>query len=231
VNGSVVLITGGASGIGAATAELLRSSGRNVHIWDARADENLPDATRVDVSNPASVESAWTELVSGARVDGLVNAAGVFDIEAFDDVNFDSWTRTIGINLTGTFLTCHHAFAHMKASERGGAIVNIASLAGLRAPVSPCAPYAASKGGVIAFTRALAREGAPAGVRANCISPGPIATPMTVGSLSPDQLAAYGAQLPLGRPGDPAEVARVIAFLLSDDASFVSGANVEVAGG
>lgn len=225
---SITIVTGGASGIGAATVELLRFGGRRVHVWDL--DPQGPDSTPVDVSDPRSVEAGWTAVARGARVDGLVNAAGVFRVEAFDETGIDSWAQTMGVNLSGTFLTCRKAFEHMRANG-GGAIVNIASLAGLRAPLSPCAAYAASKGGVIALTRAIAREGAPFGVRANCVSPGPVDTPMTADSMSEAEAEAYRSRLPIGRVGRPSEVAATIGFLLSNDASFVSGANVEVAGG
>lgn len=228
MSASITVVTGGASGIGAATADLLRSTGRRVQVWDLEADG--PDSARVDVSDPAAVEAAWTAATRGANVDGLVNAAGIFRIEGIEETSVESWSQTIGVNLNGTFFTCRHAFQHMK-DNGGGSIVNIASLAGLRAPISPCAPYAASKGGVIALTRAIAREGAPVGVRANSISPGPIETPMTTQGINEQELEAYRSRLPIGRAGRPSEVAAVICFLLSADASFVSGSNVEVAGG
>jgi meso-butanediol dehydrogenase / (S,S)-butanediol dehydrogenase / diacetyl reductase len=228
MSGPITVVTGGASGIGAATADLLRSKGRRVQVWDLEVDG--PDSARVDVSDPAAVEAAWTAVTRDAHVDGLVNAAGIFRIEGIEETSIESWSQTIGVNLNGTFFTCRHAFPHMKGNG-GGSIVNIASLAGLRAPLAPCAPYAASKGGVIALTRAIAREGAPAGVRANSISPGPIETPMTTQGISEQELEAYRSRLPIGRAGHPSEVAAVIGFLLSADASFVSGSNVEVAGG
>jgi len=222
---SVTIVTGAASGMGAATAELLRAEGRAVIGWDRALDDP------VELTDAAAVEAAWSRAVAEhGRVDGLVNAAGTWTTGALGRVPLAEWERTLAVNLTALFLTCSHALPHM-AEQGRGAIVNVASLAALRAPKVSSAAYAASKGGVLAFTRAVAAEGGPYGVRCNAVSPGAIETPMLTGTVDAETLARYGEQAALGRLGAAEEVAAAIRFLLSDAASFVNGANLEVTGG
>ncbi len=222
---SVTIVTGAASGMGAATIELLRAQGRAAIGWDRALEDP------VELTDPVAVAAAFERAVSEhGRVDGLVNAAGTWTTGALGTVALAEWERTLAVNLTALFLTCSHALPHMAAHGKG-AIVNVASLAALRAPKVPSAAYAASKGGVLSFTRAVAAEGGPHGVRCNAVSPGAIETPMLTSTVDPGTLARYGQQAALGRLGAASEVAEAIVFLLSDAASFVNGANLEVTGG
>jgi NAD(P)-dependent dehydrogenase (short-subunit alcohol dehydrogenase family) len=226
-----VVVTGAASGMGAATVALLEGLGRQVVGWDLGFDADAPGCIRVDVADADGVRRAWeSTLEQCAAIDALVNAAGVWDVVPFAATDPAEWGRVIGVNLTGTYLTCAQALPHLTA-RGGGAIVNVASLAALRAPKTPSAAYAASKGGVLAFTRALAAEVGRDGVRCNCVSPGAIETPMLLAQLDDGRRRTYEAQAAMGRLGSPSEVAQTIAFLLSPAASFVNGANLEVAGG
>lgn len=222
------VVTGAASGIGAATAALLRRQGWKVAAWDVRPPCDASDWTEVDVTDEASVASAWQSLDGGFEIAGLVNAAGIWRAETFETLALADWRKTFSINVEGTVLMCSQAVKRMRAT--GGSIVNFSSLAALRAPRIPSAPYAASKGAVTSFTRALAAEVGRYGVRVNCIAPGAIETPMLVNILSPEQIAAYSSQSSLGRLGRPEEIAALAAYLLSDAASLVHGACIEAPG-
>lgn len=222
------IVTGAASGIGAATAALLRAQGWSVEAWDIRAPRDGSAWREVDVTDEASVAEAWDGLNPQAHVAGLVNAAGIWRTEAFETLSLADWRGTFAINVEGTVLMCMQAVKRMR--ERGGSIVNFSSLAALRAPKMPSAPYAASKGAIVSFTRALAAEAGRYAVRVNCIAPGAIETPMLVNILSPEQIAAYSSQSSLGRLGRPDEIAALAAYLLSDSASLVHGACIEAPG-
>jgi NAD(P)-dependent dehydrogenase (short-subunit alcohol dehydrogenase family) len=221
------IVTGAASGIGAATAAILRAQGWRVEAWDIRAPADGSEWTEVDVTSEASVATAWHDLGEAVGVRGLVNAAGIWRTEAFESLTLEDWRRTFSINVEGTVLMCSHAIRRMR---EGGSIVNFSSLAALRAPRIPSAPYAASKGAITSFTRALAAEVGRYGVRVNCIAPGAIETPMLANVLSPEQIAAYSTQSSLGRLGRPDEIGALAAFLLSDAASLVHGACIEAPG-
>lgn len=222
------VVTGAASGIGAATAALLRRRGWTVAAWDVRAPADGSGWTEVDVTDEAAVAAAWRGLDAKLDIAGLVNAAGIWRVEPFETLTLADWRRTFSINVEGTVLMCAHALERMRAE--GGSIVNFSSLAALRAPKMPSAPYAASKGAITAFTRALAAEIGKHRIRVNCIAPGAIDTPMLAKVLSPEQLAVYSSQSSLGRLGAPGEIAALAAYLLSDDASLVHGACIEAPG-
>ena len=217
--GRRAVVTGGAGGIGAAIVADLTARGAEVTIWDL--------AQGVDITDRASVENA----ADAAEVDILVNAAGIDVIGPFLESVETDWERIVAVNLMGTLRCCHVVVPGMV--ERGrGTVVNIASDAG-RVGSSGETVYAASKGGVIAFTKSLAREVAAAGVRANCVCPGPTDTSLL------DQVAEYSQKLydslaraiPMKRIGTPDDVASVVAFLASDDAGFVTGQTISVSGG
>jgi 2-keto-3-deoxy-L-fuconate dehydrogenase len=221
-----VVVTGGASGIGRATVDLLRAAGRRVAVWDIA----MSGDPVVDVTDEASVAAAWQRVCAEGHVDGVVNAAGIFAQGHLGELTLELWEHVLRVNVTSAFLVCRSAFEHLR-DQGGGSIVNVGSIAATQAPLTACSAYAASKGALLSFTRALAREGAPHGIRANCVSPSAIDTPLLRAPLSPEQLAAYESRSPAGRFGTAEEVAGAIVYLLSPAASFVSGANLEVTGG
>jgi NAD(P)-dependent dehydrogenase (short-subunit alcohol dehydrogenase family) len=226
-----LVVTGAASGIGAALAERERGRGRRVVGWDLGFEAENEDALIVDVGDEAAAAAAWEETVGRAgRVVGLVNAAGIWPSTPLAEMGLAEWDLCLRINLTGAYLTTARAVPHMAAAG-GGAIVNVSSLAALRAPRVPSSAYAAAKGGIVSFSRAVGAEAGADGVRCNCVCPGAIDTPLLHRGIDAETAARYGAQSALGRLGRPEEVAAAIGFLLSPEASFVNGATLEVTGG
>lgn len=241
--GKSVFVTGAASGIGRATAERFGREGGRIACADVNAAGAEQTAASIrsaggeafavpcDVTSPGAVTEAVSEAVrrhSGLHV--LANVAGIGFFKRTTETTLDEWNRMIAVNLTGQFLTCREAIPHILEST--GAIVNTASVAGLKShPYS--AAYCASKGGVVQLTRALAVEYGRKGVRINCLCPGGVETPLIEQFKLPEGVsqAALTRIMPLGRMGKPDEVAGTIAFLASDDASYVNGATIVVDGG
>lgn len=232
--GRKILITGGASGIGRATCELFAREGAAVAVLDrdvSRIDSGC--AIAVDVTDADSVTRAMQQAAQALDgLDGLVNAAGVFFNKGLMETTPEIWNTTLAVNLTGTFLCVQAAVPFLRRAGQA-TIVNIASGVGLLPTGGGSTAYVASKGGVIAMTRALAAELAPA-IRVNAICPGAVETPMTDGTLRD----AAGAVIPaivdryaLGRPAAPEEIAAAILFLTAHESSFVTGVSLAVDGG
>ncbi len=229
-----ILITGGASGIGRATCELFAREGAAVAVLD-RDTARVAGAHAIagDVSDATSVARAMLQAAQVlGGLDGLVNAAGVFINRGLMDTTIDEWNMTIAVNLTGTFLCVQAAVPLLRQTERA-TIVNIASGVGLLPTGGGSTAYVASKGGVIAMTRAMAAELAP-GIRVNAVCPGAVETPMTEGTLRDPAgtvVPAIVNRYALGRPAAPEEIAAGILFLTAHESSFVTGINLAVDGG
>jgi 2-hydroxycyclohexanecarboxyl-CoA dehydrogenase len=238
LEGRKALVTGGASGIGAAIARRLAAEGAAVTIGDIDlegagkvAAEISGVAVELDVTD---LDSAQTAIEGAGTLDILVNNAGTDDFGFFADMTPERWERLIAVNLYGVFNCTLAALPAMQ--EAGyGRLVNIASEAG-RVGSKGSAVYSAAKGGVIAFTKVMAREGARFGITANAIAPGPIETPllmaaMEFGEMGEKIIETMKSGTQLRRLGTPDEVAAAVAFLASDDASYVTGETLGVSGG
>jgi 2-hydroxycyclohexanecarboxyl-CoA dehydrogenase len=238
LEGRKALVTGGASGIGAATARRLAAEGAEVVIGDrneegaaAVAAEISGEAARLDVTEPASAE-ALAEAHGPFAI--LVNNAGTDEFGFFADTDPGVWQRVIAVNLMGV-LACTHAVLGGMQQAGYGRIVNVSSEAG-RIGSKGSVAYSSAKGGVLGFTKAMAREGARFGITVNAICPGPIETPLLMGALEFGEIGhkvieTMKAGTQLRRLGTPDEVAGAIAFFASDDASYVTGETLGVSGG
>jgi NAD(P)-dependent dehydrogenase (short-subunit alcohol dehydrogenase family) len=230
LHGKNVIVTGGASGIGQATAARFVEEGCSVCVFDRSAEARARVATElpglaavidVDVSKMDQVQSAFTEAVECmGSVDIVINNAGISIRHGFLDITPEEWNRVLDVNLNGVFYVAQTAARHMV--ERGsGVILNTASTAGSTG-YPHYADYSASKGGVIALTLAMALELAPR-VRVNAISPGYVLTPMQRAEYTDEMLDAVNRKIPLGRHAKPTELAALYAFLASEDAAFATG--------
>jgi NAD(P)-dependent dehydrogenase (short-subunit alcohol dehydrogenase family) len=238
LEGRKALVTGGASGIGAAIARRLAAEGAAVVIGDVNeegakdvAAEIDADAALLDVTDP---DAAAATADAHGPFSILVNNAGTDDFAFFTDMTPERWRRIVAINLEGVF-ACTQAVLPAMQQAGYGRIVNIASEAG-RVGSKGSAVYSAAKGGVIAFTKTIARENARFGVTANAIAPGPIETPLLMaakqlGELGDKIIETMKGQTQMRRLGQPEEVAATVAFLASDDASYVTGETIGVSGG
>jgi meso-butanediol dehydrogenase / (S,S)-butanediol dehydrogenase / diacetyl reductase len=229
----VAIVTGGASGIGAATAARLASEGAKVMIADLGEPETTSEAVRffrTDVSSAADI----TALVAGTiavwgRLDVLVNNAGVGFLADTAQTAEADWDRVFAVNTRAIYLACKAALPELR--KTGGTIVNVASISGLGGDYGMAA-YNASKGAVVNYTRSLAMDCAADGIRVNALCPGLVATPMATPALADTIDRDFWLGLiPLGRPAEPREMASVIAFLASDDASYMTGSIVAADGG
>ena len=245
LNNRVAAVTGGASGLGREMAATFAREGARVFILDLNLEAaretaaSLPaagdgphGAIEVNVSSGDSVKRAFASLAEEAgRLHILVNSAGIREIVDLFELEEAEWRRVIDVNLTGSFLCAREAARLMLKTGEGGSIINISSVAGLRG-FNDRPAYVSSKLGVVGLTYSLSKDLAPRGVRANCIAPGLMRTPLTEIYYS-DEKWTQGIPdfVPMGRPGTPEDVARAALFLASDLSGFVSGVVLPVDGG
>jgi NAD(P)-dependent dehydrogenase (short-subunit alcohol dehydrogenase family) len=249
LTGRVALITGGASGVGLAASRLYAEAGAHVVVADRdaagaqAAAQSLPPGTEalavhVDISDDTSVAAMVEEVIARwGRVDVVFNnaavgpsASGTFTMANVVETPPEAWDAILAINLKGPGLVSRHVIPHMVRAG-SGAIINNASINGIVA-IRGADAYTASKGGLVALTRAMAVEWGPHGIRVNCLCPGPIDTPMNAPYLNdPERLRAMQAAIPIGRVATPEEVAAVAVFLSSDAAAYLNGAIIPVDGG
>lgn len=237
----IIVVTGGASGIGKATALLLAAHGATVHIGDLNlegAQRTVQEheragqiaATQLDLAKPDSVKSfAQTVLAQHGRVDGLVNAAGFDQVGPFMKNDPELWERLVAVNLLGAMRLTQLVLPSM-ISSNAGKIVNIASDAGRVGSMGETA-YAATKGGLIAFTKSLAREMARYQINVNCVCPGPTDTPLFNTQASPGLREALISAIPFRRLGQPEDVAHAVHYLLAPGSNYVTGQVLSVSGG
>jgi NAD(P)-dependent dehydrogenase (short-subunit alcohol dehydrogenase family) len=226
----VVLVTGASGAIGAAVIAAIKGAGGKAIASD------LKGRPGIDVALDVTAEADWQKTIAGIdRLDGLVNAAGIAVIGSVEKTDFATWKRVLSINLDGTFLGCKYAFPLLR--KQGGAIVNLSSVLGLVGGPNLTA-YTASKGGVSLLTKSVALHGAryKPPVRCNAVCPafveGPMVDEIASGTKDPGTVKnKLALDIPLGRLGEPKEVAALCVYLLSDEASFITGADMPIDGG
>lgn len=235
-----IYLTGAASGIGRSTAQLLARGGATLALIDVNedglktaAEETGGHAFRVDLRDGDAIDVSVQQAVERlGGLDAVVNCAGVPSGGIIDELPAAEWERVVAINLTAPYRVCRAAVPWLRR-EPSGSIVNVASGVGLLPTAAGATAYAASKGGLIAFTKALAKDVGP-NIRANCVCPGVAETPMTEHILhrqDAQSAAAFVAQYTLNRVADASEIAEAIAFLVSHEASFITGSVLSVDGG
>lgn len=242
VAGRVAVVTGGAMGIGESIAERLAEDGFMVIVADINADAARETASRIstrgwraeaiamNVADATSIATAFEDIAARFdRCDVLVNNAGVAKIYPFLDFPLENWQLTMNVNVTGTMI-CSQLAARLMKKRDWGRIVNISSVSGIRASVGRTA-YGTSKAAVMGLTRQMAVELAPYGITANGVAPGPVDTPLTRTLHSESIRAQYVRSVPMSRYGQPYEMASAVSYLVTDDASYITGHIIPVDGG
>jgi 3-oxoacyl-[acyl-carrier protein] reductase len=245
IEGQVALITGASSGIGRATAEALARAGASVAVNYLKNDQGAQETAaairklgrealtiRADVTRSADVKRMVEEILQAWRhIDILVNNAGdLIARRSLEDMTEEYWDQLMALNLKSAFL-CVQAVWRDMVARKSGCIVNVSSISGRNGGGPGAAAYAAAKGGLLTYTKGLARELAPHGVRVNGVAPGVIATPYHERYSPPSLFQKYVSSIPMGRAGTSEEVADVITFLASPGARYITGETVEVNGG
>lgn len=233
----VVIVTGGTSGIGRAVSILLSKSGFNVLAIYAHNDQKAKELSdnysninvkKADVLKANDINSVIEEIEkNNERIIGLVNSAGITNDGYFLMMSIEKWNNVIDVNLNGTFNANKQILRHMRINNVKGSIVNLASTSGVTGQVGQ-ANYSASKGAIIALTKTLSKEMAPYGIRVNSVSPGFVNTDMTLKLKNKKQ---YEKLIPMGRFGEPEEIANLIEFLISNKSSYITGKNIIIDGG
>ncbi len=242
LEGRVAVITGAASGIGRATAVRFASEGAHVVVVDMADDAGGELARELngiyvhaDVTNPAEVENAFkTAFDTYGSVDIAFNNAGISppDDDSILETGLEAWRRVQEVNLTSVFLCCKAVIPYMQKQGKGS-IINTASFVATMGAATSQISYTASKGGVLAMSRELGVQFAREGIRVNALSPGPVNTPLLIELFAkdPERAARRLVHIPVGRFADPSEIAAAVAFLASDDSSFITASNFLVDGG
>jgi 3-oxoacyl-[acyl-carrier protein] reductase len=240
LTGRVAFVTGAARGIGLAISRALSQRGASVAMIDVdlteleSAVQSLGDraiAVQADVSRQSDVRRAVDRIVEQlGGLDILVNNAGICPLCDFADVTEEEWDRVLAINLKGAFFCCQAALPHLQKSSERGRVVNISSVAGQSGGVLAPIHYSASKAGLIVLTKSLARILAPHRGTVNCVAPGTTATDLT-SAWAEELQEQVKAAIPLGRFGQPEEIAEAVCFLASDRAAFITGATLDINGG
>lgn len=236
----IIIITGAAQGIGLTLARYLDSLGATIIIADINIDaankavESFPSqrgrAIKCDVTSKDSTMAMAKEAIETyQKIDVLINNAGIFPVNLFEDVTLEQWKRVIDIDLTGTFLTTQAIYKYMK-EEKAGKIINIASISGRVGGVG-FTHYSAAKAGVIGFTKALAKEVGSLGIQVNAIAPGIIDTETTQKVFPSFALKNYVNSVPLGRLGLEEDIQGIVSFLCSDNSNYITGQTITVDGG
>lgn len=242
LGGRVVILTGCGGGMGSRIAELLGLAGASLALTDLVIDGLRETQARVEATGGRCIADAFdasdqeafeafhrTAVTELGPVEGLVNCAGSWLPQPFDEATVESYQNVIRVNLQTAWAGCQAVLPQMR-EQRQGSIVNFASTAGEFGSITPAAHYAAAKGGVIGLTKSLAREAGPCNVRVNVLSPGPILTP-ALGAVTPEQVASLGARTLFGRIGTPEEIAGGCLYLLSPLSTFVTGTVLQINGG
>lgn len=239
LNDKVVLVTGGASGLGEAIVTAAAMAGARVAVVDVQEEAasavvgrfDGAHAYRCDVSDPQDVDAVLSRIVADfGRLDGAVNNAGIGgQMAPLADGNVENWNRVIAVNLTGIWACMRAEIPHLLASG-GGSIVNMASMAGVGGEIN-LAPYVAAKHGVVGLTKTAALEYGRAGIRCNAVCPSFVRTPMTLPTMPPEAWEQIDAMHPIGRTVTPDEVANMVVFLLSDLSTGMTGSNHMLDGG